>query len=196
MICKNCLLAYRTNILIQFYYLTFLIHFNLKSGITEEYIHRLQNFKNSFYFSHLKFTQEGFDLVNNKHLFIPTGNIQRTVIVNVKIENNDLFFNNGCYFDPTNKVLSGDFFQDYSEYEKKYFLNQKEMAVMGYYDVLDFAKLNMWRIAHVTNNENLKEMIRNDADLETNKQNQIFLLQALDFAISQETENSKENRLL
>lgn len=176
--------------------LNFLIHFNLKSGITKEYIYRLQNFKNSIYFSKLKFTQEGFDIVNNKHLFIPTGNIQRTVIVNIKVENDGLVFSNRCYFDSTNKFLLGDFFQNYSEYEKKYFLNQKEMTVMGYYDVLDFAKLNMWRIADATNNGNLKKMIQNNADLVTNKQNQIFLLQVLDFAISQETENSKQEKLL
>lgn len=172
--------------------LNYLIHYNLKSGITKEYILRLQNFKNSIYFSSLKFTQEGFDIVNNKQLFIPTGNIQRTVIVNIKIENNDLMFDNGCYFDPTNKVLMGDFFQDYSEYENKYFLNQKEMSTMGYYDVLDYAKLNMWRIAHVTNNETLREMISENVDLNSNKQNQTFLLQALDYAISKENESSKE----
>lgn len=172
--------------------LNFLIHYNLKEGFTEEYLRQLEIFKNSFYFSRLKFTQEGFDIINNKQLFIPTGNIQRTVIVNIKLENGDLIFDNSCYFDPTNKVLSGDFFHNYSEYEKKYFLNKKELETMGYYDVLDFAKANLNRLISSTGIENLKN-ISKDLNI---KQNQMFLLQSLDFAIAQCNEEIIEEKVI
>lgn len=170
--------------------LNFLIHYDLKSGITNDYLIELEKFKNSFYFYKLKFTQEGFDIINNKQLFIPTGNIQRTVKVHIKLQDNDLIFDNNCYFDSTDKVLSGDFFHDYSEYEKKYFLNKKELETMRYYDVLDFAKINLNRLINSTNIEYLKKL-SNDP---LTKQDQIFLLQALDFAISQGNEEIANNK--
>lgn len=160
--------------------LNFLIHYNLKEGVTGEYLRQLEFFKNNFYFSRLKFTQEGFDIINNKQLFIPTGNVQRTVIVPFKLENGNLIFDSSCYFDPTYKVLNGDFFHNYSGYEERYFLNKKELETMGYYDVLDFAKVNLSRLISVTGIEDLKHI---STDLK-DKQDQMLLLQSLDFAIT------------
>ena len=63
---------------------------------------------------------------------------------------------------------------------------------MGYYDVLDFAKANLNRLISSTGIENLKN-ISKDLNI---KQNQMFLLQSLDFAIAQCNEEIIEEKVI
>lgn len=151
-----------------------LIFSNPKEMKVNEYFEILNKFKNSRYFNQLLYSQEGFDLINGKEYFTNAGLIGRTVEVECQIlPDRSIEFYQNIKFNETNQFLEGDFFRQYEDYEKYYFLNFYEYHTMSYLNVISYIKINAQRLMELfMSSSNINEdWVNNNID---------FLLQSLD----------------
>lgn len=107
----------------------------------------LKRVTNSWYFSQLLYTQEGYDLINGKEYFVNAGLLARTVEVDCQVlEDGTIEFQPSMRFNLENQFLKGSFFREYKDYEAQYFLSNREYSTMSYLDVLAYMKLNANRL--------------------------------------------------
>lgn len=107
----------------------------------------LENFRESEYFLHLLYTQEGFDLINGKQYFTVGGLVSRTVLIPCHVcEDYSIEFSSKIEENEYNQFMNGPVFRDYEDYEKNYFLNYSEYHTMAYCSVLEYVEFNRKRL--------------------------------------------------
>ena len=108
----------------------------------------MEQFKMSFYFDNLLYSQEGFDLINGKQYFTNGGLISRTIFIACHVyEDRTIEFANDVQVSFAHQFLEGAFFRNYDDFDQNYFLNYQEYHTMFYQKVLEYVEFNRERLA-------------------------------------------------